>query len=736
MDIKWKNNKLLKQLLALIILSFCMTFALAEGITLDHSKRYFGEKGFATYLNGYINEFRLNLVNYFYDTKEKDSTINRITKSTFEEQNQKLKDYENSLDDDFDYRIREAENSNNLDQKVNLIHEKNDKLNQYKAENYIKSEKDIRANVEEEIEKRYDTTKGNVEKYKNLDYLILNTNSKQYMSNLEGTLEEVEDKIKKINENQIEFIFDEDLSGRYNSIIKIKNKEIIDNDGLKETDGDILNIYIRVHENIKSGDQIYIANSLYKKLIDKSIVQGIILLVSVVFAILTLFYINKNNLWSYCGVFEQSIRRLWIEFRILGIILLYYFGKPSYNWVVDYYNGRFIESMNTTKFIFMAICILMTIYLIRDIIYCKKNNIKVNSILYKLVSNLYKLFLNIKKTYMRKSIGKKFIIMFLGLIIIEFIILWIIILDFYCTEFILLVAFIMILFDILIFIIIYRPLSYLDQIITDTENMAEGNLDSGIEERGKGQLSKLAHNINNLSDGLRESISKEMKSERLKSELITNVSHDLKTPLTSIINYVDLLKKEEDIGVIRDYIEILDRKSQRLKLLIQDLFEVSKASSGALDMNIEKIEINSLLKQTLAEFDDKINNSKLDFKIKLQKEKIYVMADGKKTWRVFENLISNILKYSLEGSRVYITLDKEDDYVKIAMKNISSYEMDFNPDEISERFKRADDSRNTEGSGLGLAIAKSFIELQKGYFNIDIDGDLFKAIIKLPMVRE
>ncbi|SHK87118.1 Histidine kinase-, DNA gyrase B-, and HSP90-like ATPase, partial [Clostridium cavendishii DSM 21758] len=249
-----------------------------------------------------------------------------------------------------------------------------------------------------------------------------------------------------------------------------------------------------------------------------------------------------------------------------------------------------------------------------------------------------------------------------------------------------------------------------------------------IEEKGVNILGKLAKNINNLKSGLKDALGKEMKSERMKSELITNVSHDLKTPLTSIINYVDLLKKEElESQKANDYIAILDRKSQRLKALIEDLFEASKATSGALDMNIEKIEITELLKQTLAELDEKIVASRLNFKVNLGVEKIYVMGDGRRTYRVFENLIQNILKYSLAGTRVYIDLIKEENSIKLVMKNIAAYEMNFDATEIAERFKRGDLSRNTEGSGLGLAIAKSIMELQNGKLDLEVDGDLFKA---------
>lgn len=217
------------------------------------------------------------------------------------------------------------------------------------------------------------------------------------------------------------------------------------------------------------------------------------------------------------------------------------------------------------------------------------------------------------------------------------------------------------------------------------------------------------------------------------TELITNVSHDLKTPLTSIINYVDLLKKE---GLSKEeaqgYVEVLDRKSQRLKMLIDDLFEASKMASGAVELNIEKVDVTALLQQALAELHEKINNSSLTFKLKVPKQKVYANLDGKKTWRVFENLINNILKYSHPKTRVYIDLIETDSKITITMKNISSYEMDFDKEEIFDRFKRGDKSRNTEGSGLGLSIAKSILELQGGNLSIEIDGDIFKAEMTVP----
>ena len=224
----------------------------------------------------------------------------------------------------------------------------------------------------------------------------------------------------------------------------------------------------------------------------------------------------------------------------------------------------------------------------------------------------------------------------------------------------------------------------------------------------------------------------ELKSERMKTELITNVSHDIRTPLTSIITYIDLLKNEQDEAKREEYIEILEQKSQRLKILTDDLFEAAKATSGNIPVTLEKIELVSLITQGLGELDDKIREGNLEFKFNYTKNKVFIKADGRLFWRAVENLFSNILKYALEGSRVYIEIIEGEHEVTLTIKNISAYELNISADELMERFKRGDESRSSQGSGLGLSIAKSLIELQKGSFKIEIDGDLFKAIIKIP----
>lgn len=271
------------------------------------------------------------------------------------------------------------------------------------------------------------------------------------------------------------------------------------------------------------------------------------------------------------------------------------------------------------------------------------------------------------------------------------------------------------------------------QLIKDgVERVKKGELNHKINLESKGELGKLASNINSITEGLSKAVENEVKSERLKTELITNVSHDIRTPLTSIITYVDLLKKETDKSKSEEYIEILEQKSQRLKVLTEDLFQAAKASSGSIPVEYEKIDVVSLITQGLGELNDKIEELGLEFKLNHPKDKVYIKADGKLFWRVIENLLSNIFKYALSGSRVYVHIDNLESEVRIVIKNISAYELNISADELMERFKRGDESRSSQGSGLGLSIAKSLIDIQNGKFNIEIDGDLFKAVIQMP----
>lgn len=262
-----------------------------------------------------------------------------------------------------------------------------------------------------------------------------------------------------------------------------------------------------------------------------------------------------------------------------------------------------------------------------------------------------------------------------------------------------------------------------------TNKIAEGSLEVCINE-DLGLFNPFKEQIEKIQVGFKKAVDEEVKSQKMKTELISNVSHDLKTPLTSIITYVDLLKGENITEEERkSYIDTLDRKSQRLKFLIEDLFEVSKATSGNITLNLIKVDIVELVKQTQFELEDKINNAGLNIKNNFPENKVILELDSQKTFRIFENLMNNVVKYAMKGSRIYIDIIEDKESVEILMRNMSAEEINFNAFDIVERFQRGDKSRNTEGSGLGLAIVKSFVEAQRGTFNIDIDGDLFKVII-------
>ncbi|WP_430789712.1 histidine kinase dimerization/phospho-acceptor domain-containing protein [Virgibacillus flavescens] len=278
----------------------------------------------------------------------------------------------------------------------------------------------------------------------------------------------------------------------------------------------------------------------------------------------------------------------------------------------------------------------------------------------------------------------------------------------------------------------YKKVKSFKALQDGVETIKDGNIHHRIEVNGKGEFAGLASDINSITDGLKKAVDNELKSERLKTELITNVSHDIRTPLTSIITYVDLLKNDKDSAKTDGYIEVLDRKSKRLKLLTDDLFEAAKATSGNIPVSLEKIDIVSLITQGLGEVNDKVAVMDLDFKVNHPNEKVYVTADGKLLWRSIENLLSNIFNYALEGSRVYIDIVDLGDEILITFKNISATELNITADELMERFKRGDESRTSQGSGLGLSIAGNLIEIQKGKFDIHVDGDLFKARIYLP----
>ena len=290
-----------------------------------------------------------------------------------------------------------------------------------------------------------------------------------------------------------------------------------------------------------------------------------------------------------------------------------------------------------------------------------------------------------------------------------------------------------VIYSVVLYFVLRRYVSKLQKkyglLLKATNEIAQGNLNVTIEE-DLGVFEPFKPQIYRIEEGFRNAVAEEVKSQRMKSELITNVSHDLKTPLTAIITYVKLLQEP---GVTqeqrKEYLETLDRKSLRLKALIEDLFEVSKANSQNITLDIRDVDIVSMVKQVEFEMEDKLADAGLDVRMSLPEEKVIVPLDSQKTFRIFENLFGNIAKYALSGTRVYVNGFTAKDEVTIILKNITAQELSASGEELTERFVRGDASRNTEGSGLGLAIAKSFTEIQGGKFRIELDGDLFKVVL-------
>ncbi len=276
------------------------------------------------------------------------------------------------------------------------------------------------------------------------------------------------------------------------------------------------------------------------------------------------------------------------------------------------------------------------------------------------------------------------------------------------------------------------------QIMTGLKKMAEGELHYKIPlDHLRGNQKKMAEYINNMGEGLDRAVESSLRSERMKTELITNVSHDLKNPLTSIISYVDLLKRENiEDPKIRGYLDVLDEKAQRLKVLTEDVVEASKASSGSITLNLEDLDFVELVNQVAGDFQEKWQQRGLQMVTRLSPEPVIIRADGRRMWRVLENIFNNVWKYALEGTRVYVELDRKEVSMVFTLKNISQEQLNISPDELTERFIRGDASRNTEGSGLGLSIARSLTELQGGSFEVGVDGDLFKVTITFQVVKK
>lgn len=593
---------------------------------------------------------------------------------------------------------------------------------------------------------QYNSYETCIEQYKNLQY-VLYENDNVVKTNIEE--EYLYDSSLKdiISSSQFYLILDgtkignlfQNVKGTFSPdyfIYYTKSYEDIKNYKLK--------FMLFVPKDLYYDDMIKIYSNKFTMQHDKFKKECIVIAIAAFISLVSFAYIIKfrkkvftksNNAYKEKLTY-RLYKKLWLEIKILNILIIVVMSIIIYEFIkgILLYSSEdlIIPSILMLYYMFLTLG-LSYVTLIKEIDEKGlKNVIKETSL-------LYKFYLLIKETFIIRSVGGRIAVFSVATIVFIF--------DIMVTSVIIntnyiynVIAFSVILLGGVYVFLYMGTVAYIgfkftgsfNKIVLGAHKISQGNLNYQIEGSSIAVLDVLAKDINNMRSGLGNAIQNEVKSERMKTELITNVSHDLKTPLTSIINYVDLIKKGDfSKEEIEDYIKIIDRKSQRLKVLIDDLFEASSAASGEMELNIEKLDIVALLKQSIAEFEEKIKISRLDFRINMPNEKVYVMVDGKRTWRIFENQISNILKYSLDNTRVYINLEEREDRIIIIFKNISAYEIDFNEDEITERFKRGDQSRHTEGSGLGLAISKGLTELQDGIFKIKVDGDLFKVEIQL-----
>lgn len=412
------------------------------------------------------------------------------------------------------------------------------------------------------------------------------------------------------------------------------------------------------------------------------------------------------------------------EILLAGFIMSGIFLLFSYLQIAEQFDNReMIGLLVTCGFLaFLGNLLLMLFYLsfVRRL---KASTIWKNSIVYWSILRIQELMRN------RKSTTKIILLLVCQMVLIS------VLFAMQINNTIFIVPILILLFE---FVIFAREGIQRNKLMDGIKKISDGDLEYKIDTLElKGDNRVLGEAINTIGEGLYRAVDDSMKNERLKADLITNVSHDIKTPLTSIINYVDLIKREEIQNKrVQNYIKVLDNKSQRLKQLTEDLVEASKVASGNVILNMDRLNFVELIHQIGGESAEKFEEKNLTTIMKMPKEPIIIVADGRRIWRVIENLYHNAAKYAMENTRIYVDMYRTNGYVVFSMKNISAQPLNINADELTERFIRGDVSRSTEGSGLGLSIAKSLTELMNGVFEIYLDGDLFKVTISFSVAAE
>lgn len=617
----------------------------------------------------------------------------------------------------------------NLVSKSNSLYAKNffesDMFDNSTLQNILHNLTMITSNTQMRSEEEIASAKNTISEFKDIKFFVMNDSTGVSYSNTKYRDNEEFRKNQKGYVN-LEIDFSNNMN-RYTKIIDNKRSSYrVNRDLFWGVPKDNLTISMSFpKESSNDGynsilfDGNYSSFEYYKNLSNK---LNKVLIASAISSIISLILLikNKEKLINKEGLILKLYAKIPLEIYTFIFITSVFLSVSQSLWI--WWSTIF-------KFIFLSFTFIWISYFIN---LDDKSELIKNSITYRFGKFFINVITNTINYGKKIPLIKRLILLDLLILMCTTFILMFFNIQFYSSISFRVVVFILTLLSSVLFIVTgytINRLAYIDEIIEGTEKIKNGDINHKIKLRDNNSLTILAENINNLSDGLENAIEETLKSERMKTELITNVSHDLKTPLTSIINYVDLIKKEENVQPehLNDYINILDNKSKRLKNLIEDLFEASKASSGNIDLNIEKLDLNQLLRQSIGENEEKLIESNLSLKLNIPKEPVYINCDGRRMYRVFENLLVNISKYSHENTRVYVDMVVNENQVFVSMKNISAYELNFEASEILERFKRGDLARNTEGSGLGLAIARDLVQLQGGKLGVQIDGDLFKV---------
>ena len=450
---------------------------------------------------------------------------------------------------------------------------------------------------------------------------------------------------------------------------------------------------------------------------------GLTVFLTVLFAVLTLFCFCF--LMASCGHWQgrDGIHLTWLDRIPADVWLIVLLCLLCMGWEAFYYEwGRIFFCAALTPLLLLFLCVFSA--------QCKAGTVLRGTLIARFIRLVWRIMKATGRGLYRIAKGLplmwKTALVTLALVFIEFILFM---QDYYGT----LAAPFLLLKLLELLAILYIALS-LRTLQKGGEAMADGDFSQNIDTRLLiGDFKCYGQRMNDLRSGIEQAVQEQTKAERMKTELITNVSHDIKTPLTSIVNYVDLLQKEDvQSEAAREYIAVLDRQSRRLKKLTEDLVEASKASSGALPVDLQPTDVSVLFDQIVGEYQERLADCRLTLVARPPEQPLTVCADGKLLSRVMDNLMSNICKYALEDTRVYAVASCDEKTVTISLKNVSRAELNISPDELMERFVRGDASRHTEGSGLGLSIAGSLVQLMGGTFDLSIDGDLFRADITLP----